>query len=109
MRVAGQAPTALTGRLVGELKADGQDEGQHAFEKRLPIAQEPKVGRLVLKIDGDGPVCACLFGFVTHVLPPGHRVFAVCDPTWGVAPYNFKSMGTDKGPLPLNSVECDSF
>ena len=38
MRVAGQAPAAATRRLVGELKADGQDEGQHAFEKRLPIA-----------------------------------------------------------------------
>jgi hypothetical protein len=69
MRVAGQASAAATRRLVGELKANGQDEGQHAFEKRLPIAQELKVGRFVLKIDGDGPVYAWRFGCVTHVPP----------------------------------------
>ena len=85
MGVAGQAPTAATRGLVGELKAERQDEGQHTFEKRLPIAQELKVGRFVLKIDGDGPVCAWLFGCVTHV-PPGYRVFAMHDTTWGQPP-----------------------
>ena len=67
-------PTATRG-LVCELKADRQDEGQHTFEKRLPIAQELKVGRFVLKIDGDGPVCAWLFGGVTHVPP---RLSGLC-------------------------------
>src|SRR5262245_25234661 len=78
MGVAGQAPPAATRGLVCELKAERQDEGQHTFEKRLPIAQELKVGRFVLKIDGDGPVCAWLFGCVTHV-PPGYRVCAMHD------------------------------
>ena len=75
MRVARQAPTAATRGLVCELKADGQDEGQHTFEKRLPIAQELQVGRFVVKINGDGPVCAWLFGGVTHVPP---RLLGLC-------------------------------
>ena len=75
MRGAGQASAAATCRLVGELKADGKDESQHAFEKRLPIVQELKVGRFVLKIDSDGPVCTWLFGCVTHVPP---RLLGLC-------------------------------
>ena len=39
MGMARQAPAATTGGLVGELKAKGQDEGQHTFEKRLTIAK----------------------------------------------------------------------
>src|SRR5215510_10198784 len=75
MGVAGQAPPTATRGLVGELKGQRQDEGQHTFEKRLPIAQELKVGRFVLKIDGDGPVGAWLFGCVTHVPP---RLSGLC-------------------------------
>ena len=75
MRMARQAPTSLTRRLVFELKAQGQDKSQHAFEKRLPITQELKVGRFVLKIDGDGPVCTWLFSCVTHVPP---RLLGLC-------------------------------
>ena len=75
MRVACQAPASATGRLVSELKAEGEEESQHAFEKRFPIAQELKVGRFVLKIDGDGPVCTWLLGCVTHVPP---RLLGLC-------------------------------
>src|SRR5262245_6743478 len=32
MRVARQAPAAVTRRLVGELKAEGQEKGQDAFD-----------------------------------------------------------------------------
>ena len=59
MGVARQAPASATGRLMCELKAEGQDEGQHTFEKRLAIIKELKVGRFILKIDGDGTVFAC--------------------------------------------------
>jgi hypothetical protein len=74
MGMACQAPAATTGGLVGELKADGEDEGQHTFEKRLTIAKQLNVGRFMLKIDRDSPVCARLFGCCAHVSPPGHRV-----------------------------------
>jgi hypothetical protein len=39
MRVARQAPATATGRLVCQLKAEREDEGQHTFEKRLTIAK----------------------------------------------------------------------
>jgi len=39
MGMAHQAPAATTSGLVGELKAEGEDEGQHTFEKRLPIVK----------------------------------------------------------------------
>jgi len=56
MRVAGQASVSTTSRLVFELQAKGQDEGEHAFDKRLAVAQQLRVRRFVLKIDSDGPV-----------------------------------------------------
>jgi hypothetical protein len=41
---------------VFQLKANGQDEGDDPFEKRLAVAKKLKVGRFLLKIDGDGTV-----------------------------------------------------
>ena len=52
MRVARQTPTAATHGLVCELKAQGEEKGHHTFDKGLPIAQELKIGRFVLKIGG---------------------------------------------------------
>ena len=57
MRVARQAPAAATGRLMFELKAKGQEKGEHELDKRLAVAKQLKVGRFILEIDGDGPVC----------------------------------------------------
>src|SRR5207245_9685203 len=74
MRVTRQAPAPATGRLVCELKAKRQNEGEDTLEKRLPIAKQLKVSGFILKIDGDGTVCACLFGCFAHVSPPGHQV-----------------------------------
>ena len=70
MGVAGQTPAAAAGRLVGELKAEREEKRAHEFDKRLAVAKQLNVRRLVLKIDGDGPVFACLFGGVSHVLIP---------------------------------------
>ena len=53
--MACQAPTSLTRRLVSELKAQGQDKGEHAFDKRFAIAKQLIIGRFVLKVDGNGP------------------------------------------------------
>src|SRR5262249_4176044 len=44
MRVARQRSATTTHRLVFELKAEGQDACDHAFDKRLAIAKELKVG-----------------------------------------------------------------
>src|SRR5262249_17462225 len=69
MRVARQAPTSLTGRLVCELKAERADEGRHTFDKGLAIPKQPKIGRFVLKIDRDGAVVPCPFARLSHVSP----------------------------------------
>src|SRR5262249_10176894 len=66
MRVARQSPTAVTGRLVEELKAKRQHEGENTLEKRLPIAQQMKVRDFVSKIDGNGVVSTGLAGRVAH-------------------------------------------
>jgi len=69
MRVTCQAPAAATARLVCELKAQGQEESHDAFDTRLAIAKELKVGGFVVKSDGDGPVFAGLPSGVTHEAP----------------------------------------
>jgi hypothetical protein len=66
MRVARQAPAAATGRLLPELKAQGQHEGHDTFEKRLAIAKELNVGRFVSKIDADRAVFSGRFGCYCH-------------------------------------------
>ena len=73
MGVACQTPAAATGGRVFELKAKGQEKGEHELEKRLAIVKQLKVGRFMLKIDSDGTVCARLFGCFAQVSPPGHR------------------------------------
>jgi hypothetical protein len=83
MRVARQAPASITSCLVFELKAKGQDEGEDTFDKRLAVAKERKISRLVLKINGDSPVFAGLAGLFLHGSPSGHQVCAVYDTTWG--------------------------
>jgi hypothetical protein len=74
MRVACQAPSPATGRLVLELKTEGKKERQHTFEKRLAVAKQLKVGRFVLKIHGDGPVFAGLAGGGSHGSSSSHQV-----------------------------------
>ncbi len=74
MGVTRQAPTATTGRLRGKLKAQGQEKGEDACDKRLAIAKQLNVGRFVSKIDSDGAVVAGPFGGLSHVSPPGHQV-----------------------------------
>src|SRR5712691_8941501 len=69
MGVARQAPATATGGLVFELKAKGQEKGEHAFDKRLAVTQQLIVGRFVVKIDGNGPVVAGLAGCGSHGHP----------------------------------------
>jgi hypothetical protein len=83
MRVARQAPTSLTRRLVCQLQAQGQEKGEHAFDKRLAIAQELTIGGFVVKINGDGPIGAGLVSGISHGSPSGQMVGTTDDPRWG--------------------------
>jgi hypothetical protein len=56
MRVACQTPTPATGRLVFQLKAKGEEEGEDTLEKRLPVSKQAAVGGFVSKINGDSAV-----------------------------------------------------
>src|SRR5207248_539249 len=83
MRMPCQASTAATGRLVFELEAKGQDEGEDTLEERLAIAQQRKVGRFVSKIDSDGAVFAGPFGGLSHMSPLGHQASSADETRWG--------------------------
>jgi hypothetical protein len=67
MGVAGQTAAVGTGRLVDKLEADREEEGEDKFDKRFAIAEQLKVGGLVMKINGDSAVLACRFGSLSHV------------------------------------------
>jgi len=69
MGVARQAPTATTGGLVYELKAEGEEKGEDEFDKRLAVVKELKVGRFIVEIDGDGAVVPRPCGRCAHVSP----------------------------------------
>jgi hypothetical protein len=83
MRVAGETPAPVTGGLVCELKAQGEEESAHEFHKGLAVAQQLQIGRVISKIDRDGAVFAGPFGGLPHVSPPGHLVSSVDETRWG--------------------------
>jgi hypothetical protein len=56
MGVACRAAASLTGRLGFQLKAKGQEKGDHQCNKCLAIVTPLNVGRLIVEIDGDGAV-----------------------------------------------------
>jgi hypothetical protein len=56
---------------VFQLKAQGQEKGEHTLEKRLAVAKQAKAGRSILKIDGDGTVFPWWFGWASPAAPPG--------------------------------------
>ena len=72
--MAAQASPSLTRRLVGELKTKGEEEREHAFDKRLAVAKELNVGHFIVEIDGDGAVFSRRFGRCAHVFPLCHQV-----------------------------------
>src|SRR5712691_10843980 len=70
MGVACQAPAPATGRLVGELKAKRQHEGENTLEKRLAVSQQAEIGGFVSKIDSDGAVMPRLCGCCSQCVTP---------------------------------------
>src|SRR5215813_2928194 len=82
MRVAGQASTAATGRLMLELNAKGEEKGEDEFDKRLAVVKELKVGPFIVEIDGDGAVVASLAGRLSHGSSSGQMVSTADNPQW---------------------------
>ena len=66
---------------MDELEANREHEGKDKLDKRLGGAHEGKVGRLIVEVDGDGPVVACRFGGLSHVSPPVQMAMRA-DETW---------------------------
>ena len=67
MRVSGQTPTTGAGRLVCELKAQGEEKGKDEFDKCLAIVHQLQVGGWLLEIDRDGTVLAGRLSALSHV------------------------------------------
>src|SRR5262249_22644015 len=71
--VGGEEGGGGTGRFVGKLEANREDEGQDKFDKRFAIADQLEVGGWVLAVDGEGAVLACRLGGLCHVSSPRWR------------------------------------
>jgi hypothetical protein len=107
MRVAGQASATATGRLMLELKAQGEEKGEDEFDKGLAVVKELKVGPFIVEIDGNGAVVASLAG-----LRMGHPQVK-----WSVQlmthnggiPAPFQGDREGRGLPPLNPMECAYF
>jgi hypothetical protein len=82
MGVTRQAPAPTTGRLVPQLKAQGEEESDHQCDKGLAVVKQLNVGRLILKIDGDGPVLAYRLGCLAHLSPPVKMVVGAHETPW---------------------------
>jgi hypothetical protein len=83
MGVTREAPAAAPGGLVEELKAQSQEKGEDAFDKRLPIINQAAVGGCGMKIDSDGTVFSPRFGCYAHVSPRYQAVASTDATQWG--------------------------
>ena len=115
MRVTGQAAARAATGFMCELEAEGEEEGEDAFDKRFAIAKQLIIGRFVLKVDGDGPVFTGLADGVAHGSSSGQMVGMADDPTWGNACPIARGWGRRRGvttklggmctfPLPLGKT-----
>ena len=66
MGVASQTPATGAGRLVCELKAQGEEKGEHELDKCLAIVNQLQVGGWLLEINRDGTVLADRFSALSH-------------------------------------------
>ncbi len=57
----------ITTGFVTELEAKSKEKGQDELNERFAIAEQLKVGGLILEIDGDGAVVTDRFGPLSHV------------------------------------------
>ena len=94
--------------MAGLRGKSGPPGNMNAFKHGLAIVQQAKVGRFVVKIDGDGPILANLAGRVAHGSPSNQMVGAADHPQWGNA-YLMARAPCRWWVLPRNPVECASF
>ena len=83
MGVAGQTPTTGAGRLVGELKAQGEEKGEDEFDKCLAIVHQLHVGGGLLEIDRNGTVLAGRFSALFHVSSSVEMAVGADETSWG--------------------------
>ena len=69
MGMTGQTAATDTGRLVGKLEADREDEGKDKLDKGLGIVNQLIVSGFIVEIDGHGAVFPRWFGSLSHVSP----------------------------------------
>src|SRR4030095_14810967 len=81
--VSGQTPTTGAGRLVCELKAQGEEKGKDEFDKGLAIVHQLQVGRWLLEIDRDGTVLAGRFSTLSHVSSSVEMAVGADETSWG--------------------------
>jgi hypothetical protein len=70
MGVARLAPASVAAALMEELKTEREEEGEDELDKRLGVAYEGSVGRLIVEVDGNRAVLAWRFGALAHVSSP---------------------------------------
>src|SRR5713101_572917 len=104
VRVAGQAPALAAAGLVEELKAEREEKREHELDKCLGVTEELQVRRLVLKIDGDGPVVACRLGCLSHLSPPLRWSLALMRHHGGNV-LKYQEYCEERRVLPLNPME----
>ena len=106
MGVAGQTTAAGTGRFVGELKPQREDEGEDKLDKCFAIVNQLKIGGFILEIDGDRAVLPWRFGSLSHVSPQVIRSRMLMRHDEGNA---WKDQGNWDGltAVPLNAMECE--
>jgi hypothetical protein len=73
MRMARQAPSPATRRLMFELQANGEEKGEDTFDKRLTVCNQVQVGRVVSKVDSDSAVFSRRFGCCAYVSSPCYQ------------------------------------
>ena len=90
------------------VESPGPGKGEHAFDKRLPIAKELTVGRFIVEIDGDSPVFTGLADSVSHGHPQVRWSLSWVTKDADKASQFQEDRGRS-GTLPLKSVECAKF
>src|SRR6266566_6230760 len=105
MGVARQASTLTAAGLVEELKAERENKREHELDKRLGITKELKVRCLILKIDADSTVVACLLGGWSHLSPPLRWSLTLMRHHGGNV-LKYQECCEIRRVLPLNPMEC---